>query len=45
MSCHVQGRNLGGKLGGEDIEEYEDSEGNVYNKKTYTDLKRQGIIQ
>ncbi|CEP10293.1 hypothetical protein [Parasitella parasitica] len=26
------------------IEEYEDGEGNVYNKKTYEDLKRQGIL-
>ncbi|KAI8894126.1 hypothetical protein BC833DRAFT_606006 [Globomyces pollinis-pini] len=26
------------------IEEYEDDEGNVFNKKTYEDLKRQGII-
>eukprot|EP00898_Chlorokybus_atmophyticus_P001824 jgi/Chlat1/2642/Chrsp178S02486 len=25
-------------------EEYEDREGNVYNKKTYTDLQRQGLI-
>lgn len=25
-------------------EEYEDAQGNVYNKKTYDDLKRQGII-
>ncbi|KAJ7546379.1 hypothetical protein O6H91_08G037900 [Diphasiastrum complanatum] len=25
-------------------EEYEDKEGNVYNKKTYTDLQRQGLI-
>ncbi|XP_074316731.1 splicing factor SF3a60 homolog [Silene latifolia] len=25
-------------------EEFEDSEGNVYNKKTYTDLSRQGLI-
>ncbi|XP_018474946.2 splicing factor SF3a60 homolog isoform X2 [Raphanus sativus] len=25
-------------------EEYEDGEGNVYNKKTYSDLKRQGLI-
>lgn len=25
-------------------EEYEDAEGNVYNKKTFDDLKRQGII-
>ncbi|KAJ2611044.1 Pre-mRNA-splicing factor sap61 [Coemansia sp. RSA 1365] len=26
------------------FEEYEDSEGNVFNKKTYLDLKRQGLI-
>ncbi|KAI8979810.1 hypothetical protein BDF20DRAFT_871845 [Mycotypha africana] len=26
------------------IEEFEDSEGNVYNKKIYEDLKRQGIL-
>ncbi|KAI8643536.1 hypothetical protein BD408DRAFT_414722 [Parasitella parasitica] len=26
------------------VEEYEDGEGNVYNKKTYEDLKRQGIL-
>ncbi|KAI9316112.1 hypothetical protein BX666DRAFT_1955246 [Dichotomocladium elegans] len=26
------------------MEEYEDDEGNVYNKKTYEDLRRQGII-
>ena len=25
-------------------EEYEDKEGNIYNKKTYTDLQRQGLI-
>ena len=25
-------------------EEYEDEEGNIYNKKTYTDLLRQGLI-
>lgn len=25
-------------------EEYEDEEGNIYNKKTYTDLQRQGLI-
>ncbi|KAG2334799.1 hypothetical protein Bca52824_005979 [Brassica carinata] len=25
-------------------EEYEDGDGNVYNKKTYSDLKRQGLI-
>ena len=28
----------------EDEEEFEDDEGNVFNKKTYEDLKRQGII-
>ncbi|KAJ1820569.1 Pre-mRNA-splicing factor sap61 [Coemansia sp. RSA 2671] len=26
------------------VEEYEDGEGNVFNKKTYFDLKRQGLI-
>ncbi|KAI8989387.1 hypothetical protein BDB01DRAFT_781602 [Pilobolus umbonatus] len=26
------------------VEEFEDNEGNVYNKKTYEDLKRQGIL-
>ena len=25
-------------------EEYEDADGNVYNKKTYEDLRRQGLI-
>ncbi len=25
-------------------EEFEDAEGNVYNKRTYEDLKRQGLI-
>ncbi|CAL8126179.1 unnamed protein product [Prunus armeniaca] len=25
-------------------EEYEDEEGNIYNKKTYNDLKRQGLL-
>ena len=25
-------------------EEYEDHEGNVFNKKTYEDLKRQGLL-
>lgn len=28
----------------ETMEELEDDEGNVYNKKTYEDLKKQGII-
>jgi len=27
-----------------DEEEYEDAEGNVFNKKVYLDLKRQGIL-
>ena len=26
------------------MEEYEDDEGNVFNRKTYEDLRRQGII-
>lgn len=26
------------------MEEYEDEEGNVFNKKTYEDLRRQGIL-
>jgi splicing factor 3A subunit 3 len=26
------------------MEELEDDEGNVYNKKTYEDLKKQGLI-
>lgn len=25
-------------------EEHEDAEGNVYNRKTYVDLKRQGLL-
>jgi splicing factor 3A subunit 3 len=28
----------------DDMEEYEDKEGNVFNKKTYMDLKRQGLL-
>lgn len=28
----------------ETMEELEDEEGNVYNKKTYEDLKKQGLI-
>jgi len=26
------------------MEEFEDQEGNVFNKKTYDDLKRQGLL-
>ncbi len=33
-----------GKWDKEVDEEYEDADGNVYNKKTYDDLKRQGLI-
>ena len=33
----------GGANGGE-VEELEDAEGNVYNRKTWEDLKRQGLI-
>ena len=29
----------------ETMEELEDDEGNVYNRKTYEDLKKQGLIQ
>lgn len=28
----------------EDEEEYEDADGNVFNRKTYEDLKRQGLL-
>lgn len=28
----------------DDHEEYEDHDGNVFNKKTYEDLKRQGLL-
>lgn len=28
----------------ERTEEFEDAEGNVYDKKTYEDLKRQGLL-
>jgi splicing factor 3A subunit 3 len=28
----------------EELEEFEDEQGNVYNKKTYMDLKRQGLL-
>ena len=33
-----------GKWAKEVDEEYEDADGNVYNEKTYDDLKRQGLI-
>lgn len=28
----------------EDEEEYEDADGNVFNKKTYLELQRQGLV-
>lgn len=28
----------------ESVEEFEDEHGNVYNRKTYDDLKRQGLL-
>ena len=39
----VQEREVGG-FKAEAEEEFEDAEGNVYNRRTYEDLKRQGII-
>ncbi|KAK9178971.1 hypothetical protein WN943_028165 [Citrus x changshan-huyou] len=40
----IQERQGGIKWRPELEEEYEDKEGNIYNKKTYTDLQRQGLI-
>jgi splicing factor 3A subunit 3 len=28
----------------DELEEFEDADGNVFNKKTYEDLKRQGLL-
>jgi splicing factor 3A subunit 3 len=42
-SRRLQSREKGGFVRDTE-EEYEDAQGNVYNKKTYEDLKRQGII-
>lgn len=39
----VQEREVGG-FKAEAEEEFEDAEGNVYNRRTYEDLKRQGLI-
>ena len=39
----VQAREKGGFVRDTE-EEYEDAQGNVYNKRTYEDLRRQGII-
>ncbi len=41
--CASQDRQKGG-FKKEVEEEFEDSQGNVYNRKTYEDLKRQGLI-
>ena len=43
MSAHMGGCCAGGFRGEQD-EEFEDAAGNVYNRKTYEDLKRQGLI-
>eukprot|EP00249_Psilotum_nudum_P015382 c25297_g1_i3 orf=216-1733(+) len=40
----IQERQGGNKWQPDLEEEYEDRDGNVYNKKTYTDLQRQGLI-
>ncbi|MCL7027487.1 hypothetical protein MKW94_001726, partial [Papaver nudicaule] len=40
----IQARQGGNKWRPDVEEEYEDKEGNIYNKKTYTDLQRQGLI-
>lgn len=37
-------RKAGAKSAMADDEEFEDNEGNVYNRKTYEDLKRQGLL-
>lgn len=39
----MQEREKGG-FKAETEEEFEDNDGNVYNKKTYEDLRRQGLI-
>ena len=45
LALHKSLENKGtGKWDKEVDEEYEDADGNVYNKKTYDDLKRQGLI-
>lgn len=43
LSCWGQDRQKGG-FKKEVEEEFEDSQGNVYNRKTYEDLRRQGLI-
>lgn len=40
---NIQEREKGGFVR-EVEEEFEDADGNVYNRKTYEDLKRQGLI-
>lgn len=40
----LQGSIDSGRFKGEDEEEYEDSDGNVFNRKTYDDLARQGLL-
>eukprot|EP00967_Tisochrysis_lutea_P064740 scaffold83971_cov19-Tisochrysis_lutea.AAC.1 len=40
----IQAKQKGGFKADQD-EEYEDAQGNVYNKRTYLDLKKQGLIR
>ena len=40
----LKGEKTAERWQGEQEEEYEDSMGNVVNKKTYEDLKRQGLL-
>lgn len=40
----LQDRQSGGEFQKDQDEEFEDAEGNVYKKKTWLDLKRQGLV-
>lgn len=40
----LKSRNKTQQFKSDTMEEYEDSEGNVFNKKTYEDLKKQGLL-
>ncbi len=41
--CSLQAKQKGG-FKAETEEEFEDAQGNVYNKRTYLDLKKQGLL-
>ena len=41
---HLQHKQKDTKNKEETVEEFEDDHGNVYSKKTYEDLKRQGLL-